>query len=171
MSRSDAENVRSEVFSYRPSLFYSFYRGPLNPLPTLHNTAMISLSRTKRLPTPLVKSSLTATPTITPSRIPTLSFSHHSRPFQSLYSPRFTFSTSHGKGKNKVYNASSPLLSSPKTLATFQHLGHARYRITERLGHPPSFHTSARREAIPLIPVGISVVKACSHLPSFLPRR
>ncbi|OXH37082.1 hypothetical protein J008_02301 [Cryptococcus neoformans] len=103
-------------------------------------------------------------PAISPSRIPTLSFSHHSRPFQLLYSSRFTSTTSHGKGKNKVYNDHSPSLSSPKTLATFRHLGHAQYGITERLGHPRSFHSSARREAIPLIPVGISVVKGASVL-------
>lgn len=169
MNRSDAETVRGEVLVIVLRCSTRSTKGCSCPLPTHHNTAMLSLSRLKRLPTSLTKPSLTTMPAISPSRIPTLSFSHHSRPFQLLYSPRFTSTTSHGKGKNKVYNDHSPSLSSPKTLATFRHLGHAQYGITERLGHPRSFHSSARREAIPLIPVGISVVKVCCHIPTFSP--
>ncbi|WVO19309.1 uncharacterized protein IAS62_000588 [Cryptococcus decagattii] len=104
------------------------------------------------------------TTTVSTSRIPTLSFSHLSRPPYSLYSPRFTSTISHGKGKNKARNHYTPSLSSSNPLSTLQLLNHARYRIAEHHVLPRSFHASARRDAIPLIPVGISVVKGASVL-------
>lgn len=150
---------------YRPP-FCFFTWGLLYSLLVLHSTVMLSLSRLKRMPASITKTlPFITTTTVSTSRIPTLSFSHLSRPPYSLYSPRFKSTISHGKGKNKARNHYGPSLSSSNPLSTLQLLNHARYRIAENHVLPRSFHASARRDAIPLIPVGISVVKVCCLIP------